>query len=75
MPKITEEELEKKQVALFKADLDYLRSLYGQSFSVNKAIRTLVRVYVRQIRAKSNAEIDKLSKEIESLGLEDALED
>lgn len=58
MPKITDEDLEAIQVRLFKADLDYLRSIYRGSFGVNKAIRTIVRRDVRLMRAHAAAQID-----------------
>jgi hypothetical protein len=58
MPKITEEPLEAKQVILFKKDLDALRQIYGPSLGVNKAIRTIVRMFVKQTTANAGAVID-----------------
>ena len=60
MPKITDEELEALQVRLFKKDLDTLRRLYANNFGVNRAIRTIVRTFVKQVEAKANAHIDEV---------------
>lgn len=60
MPKITDEDLEAIQVRLFKADLDYLRSLYKGSFGVNRAIRNIIRVYINQTKAAAADNIDAL---------------
>lgn len=64
MPKITDEDLEAIQVRLFKADLDYLRSMYRGSLGVNKAIRTIIRRDVRLMRASAAAEIDEAEANI-----------
>jgi hypothetical protein len=63
MPKIYEEELELIQVRFFKADLDYLRKIYGtraglNKEGINKAIRNITRSYVRQIRDAADRNID-----------------
>jgi hypothetical protein len=68
MPKITEEPLTAIQVRLFEADLAALKRLYGQDVGVNAAIRTIVRVFLRQVDAKANATID--SQEAQSLAEE-----
>lgn len=60
MPKISEEPLEAKQVKLFKSDLEYLREMYGDTIGVNGAIRTLVRTFVRNTRAKTDKTINEL---------------
>lgn len=60
MPKITDEELEPIQLRLFQKDLIYLRSLYKDTVGVNKALRTIVRSFVNQTRAKTDAAIDDL---------------
>jgi hypothetical protein len=59
VPKISEEKLIAIQVRLFETDLKYLRSLYGDSFGVNKAIRTIVRSFVTQSRARAAQIIDE----------------
>lgn len=58
MPKISEEPLVAIQLRLFAADLETLRRLYGQSTGVNKAVRTIVRTFLRQADAKAAAMID-----------------
>ncbi len=58
MPKIAEEPLTAIQLRLFEADLVALRRLYGQDVGVNAAIRTIVRVFLRQVDAKANSVID-----------------
>lgn len=60
MPKITDEELEPIQLRLFQKDLIYLRSLYKDTVGVNKALRTIVRSFVNQTRARTDAAIDDL---------------
>ena len=59
MPKITEEELEAVQVRLFKSDLVKLRRMFAKEFGVNKAIRAIVRTYLRQAEAKAAVTIDR----------------
>lgn len=58
MPKITDEPLEAIQLRLFKNDLDTLREYYGTTVGYNEAIRTIVRTYVRNLRAKADKAID-----------------
>lgn len=65
MPKITDKELEKKLVHLFKEDLDFLREQFSGTIGVNKAIRSIIHSFVAQTSAQANATID----EIESLEL------
>jgi len=60
MPKITEEELTALQIRLFTSDLQYLRTLYGKEFGVNKAVRTIVRAFVNQTKAAVAKQIDKM---------------
>jgi hypothetical protein len=59
MPKTSEEPLEAIQLRLFKRDLESLRKLYGGSFGVNKAIRTIIRAYLTQVEEKSRQLIDE----------------
>jgi hypothetical protein len=59
MPKISEEELELIQVRFFKKDLDYIRRLFGNDLGVNKAIRSIVRSFVVNSRAKADKAIDE----------------
>jgi len=55
MPKITEEPLSTIQLRLFTEDLDYLRSIYGQTMGYNYAIRTLVRNFVKKAKEAANS--------------------
>lgn len=59
MPKITDEELEAVQVRLYKSDLVKLRRMFAKEFGVNKAIRAIVRTYLRQAEAKAAVAIDR----------------
>lgn len=59
VPKISDEPMETKQVTLFKADLDYLRGLYSSQLGVNRAIRTIVRIWITHSKAKANEMIDE----------------
>ena len=63
MPKVTDEELEILSLRLFKSDVDYLRRIYSGQFSVNKAIRNIVRTFVRHAEANANKAIDKVEVE------------
>lgn len=65
MPKISDEPFEAIQVRLFKADLDYLRSLYKGSFGVNKAVRNIVRSFVNHAKANAAEAIDEDETETE----------
>ena len=58
MPKITDEPLTVIQLRLFTSDLNALRRSVGTTLGVNKAIRTMVRAYVRRMEARANAQID-----------------
>lgn len=58
MPKITEEELVVLPIRLFKADHEELKKLFGNGFGVNKAVRTIVRTFVTQAKARATAAID-----------------
>ena len=58
MPRPVDEPLTAIQLRLFKADLEKLRHLYGDTLGVNKAIRNIVRAFIRQTEAKANAIID-----------------
>lgn len=61
MPKITDEPLRVIQVRIFDRDYHRLQEMFGgdPSFSMNKAVRTMVRTMLNQLEAKVNAEIDK----------------
>lgn len=61
IPKITDEELVKIQVRVFKADYDQLTVLYGQNgqIGVNAAIRTMVRSNLRQLNAEADRKINE----------------
>jgi hypothetical protein len=69
MPKITDEPLDTIQLRLFKSDHDTLRRMFAGHVGVNKAIRTIVRTYLRQAEAKANAAID--AEETASLAAND----
>ena len=58
MPKLEEEPLTSIQVRLFTSDLAMLRKLYSQSPGVNKAIRTILRTFLRQAEANAAVKID-----------------
>ena len=58
MPKLEEEPLTSIQVRLFTSDLAALRKLYSQSPGVNKAIRTILRTFLRQAEANAAVKID-----------------
>lgn len=62
MPKISDEELQAIQLRLFKKDLEYLRKFYSGTVGVNKAIRNIVRSFVRHAEAQANSAIDKLER-------------
>ena len=66
MPKIADEPLEAIQLRLFKSDLEVLRKHYAGQFGVNRAVRSIVRAFITQTKAKANNVIDKT--EVELLG-------
>lgn len=63
MPKITEEELVKVQVRLFKSDMETLKSLYGGQLLVNKVIRSIVRSFITQTTTAADKAIDEIEEE------------
>jgi hypothetical protein len=50
MPKLSEEEVERQHVMLYKADMDYIRKEFGDTIGISKAIRTIIRQYVKRLR-------------------------
>jgi hypothetical protein len=60
VPKITDEDLVKVELTMFKSDYDVLRRLYKGNIGVNKVIRTVLRSFVRQINARASANIDEI---------------
>ena len=70
MPKIMEEPVTPIEVRLFTSDLNKLRQLFAGNVGVNKAIRTIVRTYMRQVEAKAATEIDQAeAKDTAAIGL------
>jgi hypothetical protein len=67
VPKITDKPLEMIQVRLFKEDLDALRALYAGNLGVNKAIRTIVHVFVAKSNAEANKAIDASDEDMAEL--------
>lgn len=63
MPKITDVELEKVLLRLFKSDLAYFKLMYGNSFGVNKAIRTVLHTFVVQSQARADVAINDAEQE------------
>lgn len=60
MPKISEEDLQRVLILLFKSDLEFLTEMYGTNIGVSKAVRTMVRTHITQIKAKANKTIDEI---------------
>lgn len=60
MPKISDQPLELLYVRLFKSDLDELRKLYRGNLGVNKAVRTIVHIFVSRSKAAADKVIDNI---------------
>lgn len=60
MPKITDEPLRVIQVRIFEKDYQRLQQMYGNdpSFSMNKAVRTMIHTMLNQLEDKINQAID-----------------
>jgi len=57
MPKITTEELTPVQIRMFATDLQELKLRFGTEFGVNRAVRAIVRAYLRANPLASEIEI------------------
>lgn len=69
MPKISEEDLQRVLVLLFKSDLEFLTEMYGNNIGVSKAVRTMTRTHITQIKAKANKTIDEIESKHNDLEL------
>jgi len=58
MPKLEEEPLVLLQLRLYESDVKAIKSLYGSTLGMNKAVRVIVRTFLRQVDAKAKEEID-----------------
>ncbi len=49
MPRIIDEPVERIHVMLYKSDADQLKKLFGESVGVTKAIRLIIRQYLKRL--------------------------